>query len=695
MGTLADLTSGFQSGYGFTQDARRQRQLDKLYGLEIDKRMMERKGQYDEFLREGGDPDAFGISKDPNEIGMGMTFGEKLMGKVKSWGSGLFGGDQGQEQTAGRMQGQEEEEKGKGSSNPRMQSFDDGGPVRGYAGPVRKALETRRQTRTYRPNPNASYADGGEVEEEGRRYREPTSEEGKRARSRKEARTGRAQAPNPTSTQNVPGKTRGYTAREKVNKAAGGKSKALHLDDAWNEKAGVAKEKPWYRSGVRGAAGRAARFGARAATPAAAIYSASQSYNTGTEEYQNRGGVYDMFAYDDDDSNLEMLGKDLATRTIGTFEDLGHTLTGGIFRPDSYDQGPEEAPEVAPAIEEAVDAPPPPEETAAQLSEKDPPGTAPQKKALAAEVGGSDGDITTPDEIIDFSSDTGTNIQPLDIPRHTTTEWEMDRKRARQNAVLMGKDPNAVDDAITATQMKNFGAYATQAHAHLVRGDYMGAARAMTAGFQYFPNGSDVNFGLVEGKDGKQYLVGMGKDEHTGETVGTPQVITPERLSVMAEMASNPNAWRLYTKDMYDRELGEKEFLLDRDYKEGMLGVHQENAISNRMRAEASQLAAMYRSQSAIGGGLPSESEVTTAQNEMADVFRTFSETMAELDDDRITALVGLGGKMYAETGVPYSILASYIVNGIKGGMTEEQIYMAFRQGMVDAMQGGGAAESP
>lgn len=694
MGTLADLVGGFQGGYGFSQDARRQRQLDKLYGLEIDKRMMDRKGQYDDFMREGAkdpnfDPVKYGISSDPNEMGMGQTIGEKIWTRIKA----PFVGASTQAGTEMETGQEEEGQKTGGAGLGRGTiAYAEGGPIRlEDGGAVRHAIPTYQRRRAYTPSANVSYADGGDVDER-RTRREPTSEEGKRARSRKEARTGRAQAPNPTSTQTVPGKTRGYTARERINKLAGGKSSALNLDDAWNKRHGVTPRgldaKPAWRRGARGVA----RFAGRAVTPALATASAYDSYHTGTEEYQRRGGIYDKFAYDEDDSNLEMFGKDLATRAIGTFEDLGHTLTGGFFRPDSYDQDPA----VSQAVEANVKAePPPPEQTGAQPAQADPPGTGGQQQAIQPKDIGpkSDGDITTPDEIHDMSSET-TTIQPIDIPRHSTSEWEADRLRARRNAVLRGMDPNEVDDAITATQIKNFSSYAYQAHAHLIRGDMMGAARALTAGYQYFPNGSDVNFGIMKGKDGKEYLVGLGTDEQTGERKGNPTVVTAQTLAAMVNQAQDPAAWNRWTLDNQEHALKEKEYMLDKDYKEHMLGIEEFRAISGRIAAEAGLYRAMASVNSGAGGlQIPSESEVLAAEKAFAENYRLYSEQTADWTQDDITGLVSLSAGLYAQTGVPHSVIASYVIKAMDQGLSPEQI----RDGFMMAVQGEGqgAIEAP
>lgn len=56
--------------------------------------------------------------------------------------------------------------------------------------------------------------------------------------------------------------------------------------------------------------------------------------------------------------------------------------------------------------------------------------------------------------------------------------------------------------------------------------------------------------------------MGMGKDEETGEPVndGKTMAITPETLAVMAENASDPSAWRTWTKDWRDMEVKVREY---------------------------------------------------------------------------------------------------------------------------------------
>ena len=246
-----------------------------------------------------------------------------------------------------------------------------------------------------------------------------------------------------------------------------------------------------------------------------------------------------------------------------------------------------------------------------------------------------------------------------------------------RNAMLQGKDPWAVGDAITKHQITNFTSYLYQAQNLIVAQDYMGAARALTAGYQYFPNGSDVSFGLMDGKDGKKYLVGMGKDEKTGEPMGTPYAITPEMLGTMMEQASDPKAWRTWTKDWHAAALAEKEYMLDKDYKEHALSIDKENAVSNRMRAEASQLSAIYGGASG-GSGLPSESQVRTAIKDIKEDLR-YEGTELELTPDQTTEIAGHIAAIYRDTGIlPERIMPGFL-QGIAAGKSSAEIYQIYR----------------
>lgn len=661
MGTLADLTKGFQSGYGFSAGARRERQLDRLYDLKTDEMKIDRKTALMDMKRL--DEGAFNeLGMDPNATFGGMTFGEKMGAKIKSWFT------QGAQQEQGKQiqEGEQKAEK-RAPDFGNAPGIADGGLIRGHAGPVRKAIETRRAGRTFTPQANASYADGGTISTEEQRIRE-ARQRNMRARAEyvdKARASGGADAPDRV-TRTDP--TRAQRAASRTGRVA------------------------------RGIAKRAPGIGAAIATGDALLDQREADYD---ERMDERFG--DWGWGEPGEASLGGAAEFGIKRALGFASDLGDALTFGqasrLYRDerDSFGLGPDTnvldpyGEDQKAAIESAL---PPPEQTGAQVDTDDPPGQAPVRAAQAREqavqLGGNDGDLTTPDEILDLSSE-ATTIPPDEIPRHSTKEWEDNRKRFMATAAARGEDPWAVGDAITKHQITNFTAYLYQAQNLIVAQDYMGAARALTAGYQYFPNGSDVSFGLMKGKDGKQYLVGMGKNEKTGEPVGTPYAITPEMLGTMMEQASDPKAWRTWTKDWHAAALAEKEYMLDKDYKEHSLAIDRENATSNRMRAEASQIAALTGG-SAGSGGLPTESQVRTAIKDIKEDLR-YEGTELELTPDESTEIAGHIAAIYRDTGIlPERIMPGFL-QGIAAGKSSAEIYQMIMEQLTQPQ--GQAIEGP
>lgn len=657
---LGALTSGFQEGYGFSAGARRERQLDKLYDLKMDEMKIDRSTRLAEMEKLGQDPADFGIDTGAN-FG-GMTIGEKLAGKFKSWitrGSGGADGGGGNPAEAvsgsgalpaGSQSQEEEKKQGQPNFNAGGSGFADGGAIRGFGGPVRKAIAARKRTHT--PDPVASYADGGRI---------PIDEvdpDKLSPEAREQLR--RQQAQDRTPRRGDPDKYRPARTGQTGN-APRGRLNRL---------------------------GRGVKAGAhKSALPLAAGASAINTLGTDTDEYRRRyeGLFGGAFEHEEDDWGVTGLGKDMAIRGIGAMEDFGNTLleplswVGLREGHGRYDEEGAMAPKgVDPAAGAALEEnlPPSPEETAQTPSEEDPPGTAPAREEMfeKQQLGGSDGDLLTPDDIIDWSSGV-TTIPPDEIPRHTTKEWENNTKFHMAMAAARGEDPWAVHEKIVETQIRNFTNYAYQAQNLMVAGDMMGAARALTAGYQYFPNGSDVTFGIVQGKDGKQYLMGMGRDEESQEPVGNPYAITPQMLGTMMAQAQDPKAWTTWTKDWHELALKHQEFMLARDEAEGQLAVNRENAISNRMIAESRQYDALYDG----AGSLPTYSQVTAAEKEIKNDLR-YEGTELQLTPDQTTQVSGLIADIYAQTGIHYGRLTPIFIKGMEQGQSPEEIYQAIMQ---------------
>ena len=537
MGTLADLVSGFQGGYSGVQDARRKRKLNQAIDYELGKEEEGRIGR-----QQGRERLGYGGGYEGADFTMPQTYGERLVGFIK----GKFGASTGQQNTTAIDPGMQQP----GFQPPGMQqsgaqtfampqAYKDGGAVRNMK---RQAI--------------SGYADGGSVAEE-------LAKKNAAARAKYEtAARQRSMSPSQIAEE---------TARNAPKKS--GMSKV--------------------RSGV----GKAGKVAAPVLLGATAIDTAT----TDTDDYRERFALPRDQGGDIEDAGqmgdkwYSALGDpefygDVGVRALGAASDLGSALTFGasdaLYR-DKQAGGQAIAPDAKKAaVTEAV-APP---DVAAQPA-GDPPNTqTPQAKAAAQPAG-------PPDEIVDFSQ--VRDVMPEDMPNMAVTDWEDERRFWAAQAISLGNDPFEAMKAVDQRQMRGFTSYGQQAFQMLQAGDATGAARALYAAYQYFPNGADVKFGVQKGVNGQPVLIGMGTDEKTGEPLkeGKPQVITPESLSVQLENMSNPSAFRTWTKDWRDTE---QEI---REYNE----VTKPEAASNARYRDRAGQAAVLRAQadynSSLGAG--------------------------------------------------------------------------------------------
>lgn len=625
MGTLADLTGGFQQGYGFSRSAARQRQLDKLYDQRIDEYDLFRKTHIagmDKHLESRGETSAdYGIESRP-QWGGGMTLGEKFWTALKS---PFRGQDRTGMKQAEQPPPQVNQRGSNEAPNPFAGGLANGGAIRGYAGPVRRAIETHRQSRTYSPQPNASYADGGATK----------------------TRRPRAHF--------VEGDPQAYAG---IDPAGAG---IPFTQDELNERAyGVPSE-------------RMTQVG-----PQGAPDEWMDNYITDEEAnvlQEERNRYYRRHS---------------PSMTEGAYPQVrrGALPAGRRYSPDVWEQQ-SVAPDTQQAIDTQIDPPTP--EVGTQPDANDPPGTG-GPAFDKPNLGGDDGNLFTQDPEIDWSSQ-ATAIPPDEIPRHTTLEWQQEADFHMAMAAARGEDPWAVHEKIVNTQIRNFTNYAYQAQQLMVAGDLMGAARALTAGYQYFPNGSDVKFGMVDGKDGKKYLIGMGKNEQTGEPVGNPYVITPQMLGNMMAQAQDPKHWTQWTKDHHELALKYQQYNLEKDVAGHKIAIDQENARSNRIAANAG----MLRAETALGDGYGdkprTEAEVRAAVNAIKDDLTTLINTHG-LDADYEIEISGALGELFRVTGVlPERMYRQFVAGVVKGMAVEEVLQEALK--VVEEQQQGYAIEAP
>lgn len=186
----------------------------------------------------------------------------------------------------------------------------------------------------------------------------------------------------------------------------------------------------------------------------------------------------------------------------------------------------------------------------------------PEQGAQPSQAAPPDQAVEQEDPEIDMAGPEMQGVMPEDMPSHSVKDWEGEREQAFRLAIVNGRDPEQAMLGVDKRQQRGFLRYLNQAQRLLVAGDGQSAARSMYAAYSYFPNGTDVRFGITKGANGQPILMGMGKDEETGEPVndGKTMAITPETLAVMAENASDPSAWRTWTKDWRDMEVKVREY---------------------------------------------------------------------------------------------------------------------------------------
>ena len=226
-------------------------------------------------------------------------------------------------------------------------------------------------------------------------------------------------------------------------------------------------------------------------------------------------------------------------------------------------------------------------------------------KAVDAAVEMTPGHPDNPDQTFDASEIAASGVRPEDIPNATVSDWARYRRLTASAAAKRGQSVEKAMEDVTKMQMQGFSSNAQQASFLLNQGDARGAAIAMRMAYQYFPNGSDVRFGIAEGVNGP-VLVGMGVDEKTGESVqqeGKPMVLTPEVISVYVNQMSDPSAFRTWTKDWRDQAADDRKYEeVEKPTAQGRLNLM--GAQTRAADASAAKDRAYVNNPRSQGGGL-------------------------------------------------------------------------------------------
>ncbi len=383
------------------------------------------------------------------------------------------------------------------------------------------------------PDEPQAYADGGEVDdEETRKIKERAAQN----RTRNPGRVERA-------TETVEGADRTV----KRTKALGD----------------VAEKAPKRAGFLRGAAGGGAA--------AAGIGGALQSAGTPTSDYYTRLGLNPR------DAGLSFW-KDTGVRALGTMTDVGASAAGmvGINLRDSFKD--ERLKQAQPTTATAA-----PQRQAALQDFQPSPAAAPAPQAPQG---------PQPGDAIDLSN---LDIDSSELPNLNVNDWKRVRAQALRTARLkglpQGEALQAADQMVTQMQIRGFTNYAAQAQALMQAQNLKGAARALRAAYQYFPDGNDVKIGIQNG-----HLIAVGVDDETGQPFekGT-HVITPEFLSGAIQNFANPTAFQSWTKDWRTEQFAHQK------YNEVEKPLAQAQASALTTTADAN----MQRAQNAaMGGGL-------------------------------------------------------------------------------------------
>lgn len=397
------------------------------------------------------------------------------------------------------------------------------------------------------------------------------------------------------------------------------------------------------RPGLLSRAGGMLRRGANAVGKVAAIPAlvgtAVETASTPTEQYRKRFGM--------ETNDPSFLG-DVGVRALGAASDLGNILTGGMAGSMYRDKAiPAAAAAREPASVAAQPEPPPempatPDEAIAQAAKSD--GEQMIQQAV---------EESKPPGAIDFSK---VNVPPSEIPNMPVKDWVAYRARAVRNAMLQGASPAEAHQQVTQLQMSGFRDYAQQALMHLEGGNPLAAASALRAAYQYFPNGSDVRIGVTKGVDGNPVLVGMGRNEETGESVGSPMVLNSERLSVMIENLSNPEAFRAWTKDWRDEQFTRQRYEeVEKPQAQSQMDVAQRNARSYEMMAGAQMLNAERQ---AAGGAKPR----TQADLDRANAaFVKAVEMLSLTDQAKADRLMSVMSQIYKRSNWEYPQVIEFV----------------------------------
>lgn len=370
--------------------------------------------------------------------------------------------------------------------------------------------------------------------------------------------------------------------------------------------------------------------------------------NTPTEQYRERFGL--------ETNDPTFLG-DLGVRTLGAASDLGNILTlgaAGNFYRDLQNRR-EAIPAAAPEQATSTPAPATPAATGGGAARS----VAASRQAVptSAEPAAAGIDM----EEVDFS-----NVSPDEIPNYTSQDWTKFRERALRGYLArrmpVGQAIQLVDQQVTEMQQRGFTNFAMQGLALQEAGNLKGAMAAYRAAFQMFPSGTDVKFGVHNGK-----IVGVGINEETGEPEGGPMLIDSERVAAIIDNFRKPEAWQHWAKDRRDFQLTLKKYMeMEKPLAEAQGSAMLTNANAAATRANAD----LYAAQNVgAGGGALSGAGFRNSER----VFRDRMAMMGITDPATADQLAAVMSQMkMAYPHVPDNVIVDRVMSRIGYGAPQE-----------------------
>ena len=288
-------------------------------------------------------------------------------------------------------------------------------------------------------------------------------------------------------------------------------------------------------------------------------------------------------------------------------------------------------------------------------------------KAVEAAIEMTPGHPDNPEQAFDWSEVAASGVTPEDLPDTQVKDWAQYRQRAGQAAALRGESVEEKQMEITKMQMEGFSANSQQAAFLLRQGDPRGAALAMRMAYQYFPNGSDVRFGIAEGTQGP-VLVGMGYDEQTGEAVGEseePMLLTPDVINAFVNQVSDPSAWNTWTKDWHEAAQE------DREYNEITKPQAQADLDLTGAKTDYYQAGADAERADAAGGG---KDPLRQSDYDRAYAFFSESQELLGLEDEATADyLADIMSRIYQRNpGTPMTSVKNFVMTEHREGTLEE-----------------------